>query len=252
MSTEIVPTATAVVQHRGDDIQVTASSGDEMAQSQTALIEWSTRKIAAMEAEAKEMREATEHAKARKWKFATLAKHALLAERRVEFYRKLKAALEAGYIIVPTFPVEVFAIRATKERPTKIATVSTDKWTRTKFERAITAPAGEGEYVNPAQTVHAEPTGKTNEHGSMTYHRFNFQQWDDVEFPLNMAKPQIMEATSRAMALKIFDDFGVLPSTRRNVDPIIVARIRDPRVPHKWAPKMVSFIIKWHLDTRTL
>lgn len=92
MNTEIVPAAnTAVVQHRGDDIQVTAASSGEMQESQTALIEWSIRKIATMEAEAAEMRAAYELALKNRWKYSTLKRHADLADRRVIFYRKLKA-----------------------------------------------------------------------------------------------------------------------------------------------------------------
>jgi len=65
-----------------------------------------------------------------------------------------------------------------------------------------------------------------------------------------MAKPRIMEATSRAMALKIFDDFGILPAQRKG-DPMIIARIIDPRS-RSYSDKHVSFLITWHLDTRTL
>ncbi|NIN69677.1 MAG: hypothetical protein GTO63_34330 [Anaerolineae bacterium] len=78
-----------------------------------------------------------------------------------------------------------------------------------------------------------------------------------------------MKATSRAMALKIFDEIGVLPSEtpkgraqtrdRRQLvrsgsmrgDPILVGRLLDPRGT-KRNPKVMNFIIGWRLDTSTL
>lgn len=65
-----------------------------------------------------------------------------------------------------------------------------------------------------------------------------------------MSKPKIMEATTRAMALKIFDDFGILPEERKQ-DPLIIARIRDPRST-AYNHRFVSFIIAWNLNTSTL
>jgi hypothetical protein len=67
-----------------------------------------------------------------------------------------------------------------------------------------------------------------------------------------MAKPQIMHATSDAMALKIFDEIGVIPNYRRKVDPIIIGAIYRPDATAKqyWEP--VSFLIAWHLRTETI
>lgn len=223
-----------------------------MAQSQEALIAWAKSKVATQQAEADELRASYQHAVDRKWKSGTLKKHANLSARRVVFYQKLLKALEAGYIIVPSFPVEVFAVRTEKGGPTTYFTTSTSKWPSRREEVAGTLPSGAGAYQNPVQNVYVGKTAEKSESGQELWYHFGAEAWNEMEFPLNMAKPNIMEATSRAMALKLFDDLGVLPGTRRNVDPIIVGRIRDPRVPHKFAPRMVSFIIAWHLDTATL
>jgi hypothetical protein len=76
--------------------------------------------------------------------------------------------------------------------------------------------------------------------------------FDDVTFPIKMAKPKIMEATSRAMALKIFDQFGLF--AQGTGDPIITGEIVDPRNNAKSSIhiRRVTFIVAWHLDVRDL
>jgi len=64
-----------------------------------------------------------------------------------------------------------------------------------------------------------------------------------------MCKPQIMEATSRAMALKIFDRFGVFPPTQDD-DPVILGQIVHKA--GQYRTKIVSFLIAWHLNTNVL
>jgi len=61
-----------------------------------------------------------------------------------------------------------------------------------------------------------------------------------------------MAATNRAMALKIFDQFGVLFPQAAKADPLICAEILDPRPTGYGVPKRVTFIIGWHLNTRDL
>jgi hypothetical protein len=72
----------------------------------------------------------------------------------------------------------------------------------------------------------------------------------EIDFPVTMTKAHIMQAVDRAMAIKIFDDFGCLPGHHKKRDPIIVGRLRDPR-PASWTnpQRWISFILAWHLDT---
>lgn len=250
MTTELAASS-AVIAVKGDEIEVSAATPNEMAQSQSALIEWAQRKIALVKAEAKELREAYDIAVKRKWKSATLLRHAELADKRLVFYDKLKSALEHGYIIVPSFPVQVFAVRTERKNPLRLLSTS---WSHSHEQKAQTLPPEEGEYKNPFPVVHerdmsAALSAEEKARGK-TLKEFWAEGWDAFEFPANMAKPKIMEATDRAMALKIFDDLGVLPGTRKNVDPIIVARIKMPGGTYQ--DRFVSFLIAWHLDTSTI
>ncbi len=238
-----------------DNIEVTASNPDEMVQSQHSLIAWCAQKIETVKTEASELEESYHSAVEKKWASNTLKKHWHLAVKRVQFFEKIKAALEAGYCIVPTFPVELFAIRTGKETP---------KWRLGSFshstvqdgyfhEVAQVLPIGEGENKSDVPETSCSNASFVGKDGK-TIEKYNYHAtaFKDVEFPINMANPKIMEITDRAMALKVFDEFGVLPSVKKKVDPMIVGRIIDPRPTGYNPKKVVTFIIAWHLNTSVL
>ena len=230
------------------DIEVTAETADEMAQCQSALILWCENKVASMKKDAAELTAAYEHALKQKWKSGTLKRHSELAVKRVSFYERMLSALQHGYQIVPPFPVTVFAVRTTRGKPLRMLTQS---WSSTHEQVAVGLPTGEGDYKNPFPVVHQRMI-QASAPGKCEVSNYWAEAWDDFEFPISMAKPQIMEATTRAMALKIFDDFAIVPSEIKR-DPMILARLKDPRMA-TWssAQRWVYFIIAWHLDTRTL
>ena len=231
-------------------LDVTASTPTQMAECQTAMIEWMANKVVTTKSESAELQTAYEHAKKNKWRNDTLKRHWQLAEKRVMYYEKLKLALESGFYIVPPFPIEVFAIRTDKERPVKSIKVLCRSAQANFQQESPVLPASEGQYQNPHPKIEQGsfvPAIKPNESDK---HQFWAEDWADIVFPINMSKPRIMEATSRAMALKIFDELGVLPQDyKRNPDPVIIGRIFSPEKP-KWGNrKSVSFMIAWNLNT---
>lgn len=232
-----------------EPVDVTALAPDEMAASQATLIEWFKRKIAACAFEHDELLQAHEHAVKHKWKSGTLKRHAAIAQKRLDFYLKILGALQAGYCIVPNFPVTMFAVRTDLKKPLKL--IGTNRH-QSKEQESACLPAGQGEYKNPFPVVMEGWRGekRKNIHGvEEDVDSYWAEDWDGIEFPVNMAKPVIMEATTRAMALNIFDEFGVLPAAKRNVDPVVVGRIVQ-RLQH--GDKVVSFMIAWRLNTATI
>ncbi len=225
---------------------------------QAGLADWCREKIVVMEVEAKELGDAYQEAVAQKWKSSTLKRHAQLALRRVQFYRKVLAALEAGYCLFPTVDCMLFAVRTDQESPTYRSAWM--QWGTPDFrELAALLPAGEGEYVNPEIPSIAKRTREVVENGR-TINQTEYtaaQSFDHIDFPLVMAKPHIMDAAGRAMALKVFDQLGIVNDTQRSTasrstgDPVIVGRILDPRVNYG-SHKVLTFLISWHVDTRTL
>lgn len=227
------------------DIQVTAENNDEMAQCQSAIITWTKAKLHEMEFQHAELEGAYKHAVKSKWKSDVLKRHVGIALKRVEFYSKMLVALEHGYQIVPNFPVTAFAIRTDKKKPLKMVTTS---WNSTHEQETQALPEGEGIYTNPFPLVRQRVIQEATETQS-SKREYWATDWNELEFPVSMAKPQIMEATTRAMALKIFDDFGILPGAPKQ-DPMIIARIGLRK--SKWDTIWLSFIVAWHLDTRAL
>ena len=248
MTTAIATTNPSLITQRGDDIEVSAFQPQEMREANAALILWCDRKIAALKAEAANLLEAFQQAVQKKWKSSTLKRHADLAAKRVEFYDKMKTALEHGYYIVPNFPVTCFAIRTDAKNPTKkLGTYQYD----TKEQSAACLPTGAGDYKNPFPEIwERDITNAEQRAKNQTVKQYWAEKFDAIDFPVQMAKPHIIEATTRAMALKVFDDFGILPQARKQ-DPLIVGRLKDPRST-KYNQKWVTFIIAWHLDTRVL
>jgi len=236
------------------ELEVSATTPLEMYQAQDSLIAWCGRKIEAMKREAEELAENLAIAIKNKWKTDTLRRHSALATKRVTFYEKIKAALEAGYCIVPNFPITLFAIRTDREKPLKKVWYGTYQHGGNFAQEPNLLPIGEGEYKDPNPFVQRESEDSKESSGKITT---TYQKWatgfaDEITFPIQMAKPAIMEATSRAMQLKVFDQLGILLPQAAKADPLIVGEILYPR-PVGWGTrKRICFIIAWHLNVRDL
>lgn len=240
------------------DIEVIAETPQEMRDSNQLLIQWCEQKITAMRTDFIELDAAYKTAVARKWKSSVLKRHAAMAKKRVEYYHKIQQALVAGFFVVPNFPVHVFAIRTTKEEPLRLMTTVKQSYRPypRKDQQTSALDQGEGEYVSPFPSVETDNENVDDGRGGTTLEWTTWaEHWQQVDFPLCMARPRIMEAVGRAMEMKLFDDLGVLsasPDRRRGCgDPIIVARILDPRS-QTYSKRFISFIIAWSLDTSTL
>lgn len=231
------------------DIEVTATQPGEMLPAQHQLIDWCKRKCAALEAEKKELDDAYDHAVKQKWKSSVLKAHALRIGKRITYYGKIGAALEAGYCIVPNFPVSLFAIRTDRDKPKKFLT--TYRWRNTHEQEAGSLPVGDGEYKNPSPVVFERPVTVKENGVDVQKKEYWAEDFEAVDFPIQMAKPRIMEATTRAMALNIFDEFGILPSAR-NKDPLIVGRVKLHGAFKSGEDGRVTFIVAWHLNTNVL
>lgn len=239
-------TEPTVQETEGGNITVIARYPYQMEKCQKSLIEWCAQKIAQTQAEADDLLENLEIAKKNGWGTAAFVRHSRKAIQRVQFYDKIKLALEAGHCIVPNFPVDIIAIRTKKHKPEEQE--DKDRWDR-KEQSADVLPSGEGEYKSPLPVIfqRALPTGKDG--AAETY--YFAKEFQDCDFPFTVAKPEILSATALAMMDKVFDEIGVLPgSKKRKADPIIVGRIIDPR--STYDKRFVTFLIAWFVDTSVL
>lgn len=208
------------------DVTVFATNPAEMAQAQHGMVGWCQRKIdeAArqrddFEANGLRVAEAGWPREAAKWR-----RQVVKAQKRVDFYEKLKLALEAGYLIVPPLPFQAFAIRTKRTSP---------KWQNLgqhadHQQQAEPIKAGRGHYENPFPEVNLHSDSRKDAQGKEIVQRWTTPgDFRPIDFPFALAKPEILNATTKAMALKVFDAIGVLPR-HRAPDPIVVGSIISP------------------------
>jgi hypothetical protein len=234
-----------------DNFVAMARNPAEMAAAQTALMAWAMTKRAAAEADATELTANYEIARKNKWRSDLLKRHAARAVKRVEFWDKVHAALEAGYCIVPQLPVDVFAIRTTRVNPTK----HLSNQEHISREQLSDIPAlGDGHYVDSAPMVDTHTVEGFKDGKPVKVRQFWASDFAEVDFPVLAVKPQIMDATAAAMTAMIFDDLGILPERRGKGDPIIVGRIHYPGVKRYDSRnfKAINFLVAWWIDTKDL
>jgi hypothetical protein len=227
--------------------------GDVPAQ-QAKLAAWCTAKVATLTAERSDLLDSARVAKSNQWSFLNLERAAARVARRVIYYEKIKAACEAGYLVIPNFDVEVMAVRIT--RPVHRVT-QTFEGAKVTVAAPDLGPAGEGMYVDDKRpyTDESYQTPDPLKAGQMKDHALYISDGtdDEIDFPVLGVKPIIMEATARAMALRIFDRIGVVTGAKE--DPLVVGQIIDPRCHHLYLVKpdrMVSFFVAWWLDPNRL
>lgn len=230
------------------ELQLVARQPEEMQRAQLQLVAWFDQKIAACRNEAADANDNLAIAQRSGWKLASFRRQSQLAGRRVAFYEKCKAAVEAGYALVPNFPVDVFAVRTTKVKPKG----EEKTWNPGFSQKGEGAPLGAGEYVSDLPFVeHRIDQVDDGKGGLRKVDRYWPSEFDvEIEYPLSIAHPAVMSATAEALARKIFDEVGSLPERRRKGDPIVVGRICGSLGGAE--RKVISFLIAWYVDTREL
>lgn len=249
---------TMATEHEEADFTVVAANPQEMAGAQRSMILWAARKI---QAEKELLRDAQDQiAIAAKSGWATQGwyRRLQISEDKINYYKKIKLALEAGYYIVPPFPIDVFAIRTVQKKPnTRSGWIDANHARRQGIDRKP-VPAGDGEYVanemitRPFTSTREDPI--TKERKPQVYHAPH--RFKVVEFPFKLAKSAVMSETSRAMALKVFDQIGIMGTAaqqqqakkRAVPDPIVCGQI----LPWVHNRQPVTFFVAWWLDTSTL
>src|SRR5216684_5598999 len=230
-------------------LTVFARNPQEMNVAHGQLIKWTLGKLGEIRGEIDELQENLDIAVKNGWRSSTLRRQLGKAKGRVEFYRKVKAALEAGYCIVPNFPIDVFAIRTTRERPLRNK-ARRDDWTPAiSDQRSESPPISEGAYVSPQAEVWKREAKYTDEkkieHTQITVWAESFV---GVDFPFVFAQPEVLHATQQAMVDRVFDELGVSPARGRpRGDPMVIGRIYAPHGTYSRDSKALSFVVAWFL-----
>lgn len=241
------------------EYQLVAVDGPQLVSAHGRMIGWARVQIATMAAEKQAEEESLAIAVERKWATAAFRRRISMLGKRKEYYEKIEQALLAGWVIVPNFEMNVFAIRTTKEHPDHTRQF-TNQWDRSKreFRQAAQAlPVGEGEFVNPLANSYASSYEGTDSDGKKAtqHYQQSFGGFQDIDFPIVLAKPVVMSKSAEAMAAKVFDEIGVARDSgverhrgSRVGDPFMLGRIRNPR---KNRPD-ITFFIGWTFDPSRL
>lgn len=233
------------------DTELIALNPGEMMLAQNNLTSWCANKIAEVQNELKSATDVLAALIENKMHDNKIKHLINQTKKRITFYEKIKAALDAGYYIVPPFPVQCFAVRSNRVVPDpRLSSHQVDSWNH-EIVKEETLPVGVGEFHNAAadrQYSHRTETGEKNQDGSVKkVAMYRNVEWKDVEFPLQVTRPELIQATGKALRDKIFDKLGVLPTYRKD-DPIIVGQINH------WQPNRspVTFFVAWWLNTAYL
>lgn len=252
--TSLAPVAGPNAQLQETDI-VVALSPEEMPAAQAHLVQWCDQQLAALSKEFEELEEHRLIAASNGWKLTSIASTARRAEQRLKYYRKVKAALAAGYLIVPNMPVDLLAIRVSRDGPLWRDRKTTSSWKPQRFDvPAEILPLGEGRYVDegvpPQDDSYFGPADAKGERHLIAKYRPG-EEYVEPDFPIRAVKPVVLEATQRAMALRIFDEIGTVrqDAMARGRDPIMVGRIKTHG---GQSPKVATFFLAWWLDPRDL
>jgi len=228
------------------DRQLVALSPSEMPATQAALTDWCDEKLAQLRAEQTDLEEHLLIATSNGWRLRGLQSAINRTRRRLTFYDKVKAAVSAGFLVVPNFPVRVLAVRVDRARPRRTeASYSRSSWFDAKPDLL---PAGEGGYVDDrvlfSDHSYSEADGKG---GTRQVQCYVSEDYDAPDFPFAMVKPAVIRATEQAMALRLFDTIGMVENSSGR-DPIMVGQLLDPR----GNDRRITFFVAWWLHTRDL
>ncbi len=261
---QLEATAALTEEEDEENIFVAARTVQEMAVAQTKLVGWADKKMSKMKAEIQAAEANLEIAKKRKWATEPFKKVVAVATRKYEFYEKAKAALEAGYTIIPDMPFDVFAVRTSKKNPKRNDSGATSiqyggqAWVK---DQETNNPAlGEGKFVRPKAIEGSHEWEGKNKDGSAVrmQKRWATEFMDDIDFPFKFAKPVVLNAAAQALSEKIFDQIGVAPSTnggsttrhrRARGDPMVIGRIFYRK---GYQEKGISFLVTWFIDSKDL
>ena len=240
-------TESLAVQIPQSSVHLVAKNPVEMQNAQADLAVWLKNKIVEIEIEINDLDAAVNQAAAAGWSLDALRRQLNKTVRQQDFYRKLLAAVEAGYTIIPDIPVEVFAIRVERAGPRgdRVSSDHGPQYAIPNDEQPDKLSVGQGEYVSPVPGVWRDTATMTRkDQTTYTRHFASPSEFRDVVFPLRAARVEVMSATKDAMAHKIFDQVAICPA-KRKADPLIIGQVVGPKA-------TISFIIAWHLNLNEL
>lgn len=216
--------------------QLAAISPNELQSAQSGVSAHCEGRLLALHDELKEARATLEQAKNKKWNTKPFQARVRRIIRKMEYFGKIQKAVENGYLIIPdVWNADIFAIRV-RDRDRV-------KWQRYGNAQIEKLPIGKGEYVDARPIEHSRMV--TDDKGNRHREVYAYETTADIDFPVSVVHPSVIEATDIAMADKIFDCMKI---AKHGGDPFILGEICDPIQGYK----SVCFFVAWFLDVSRL
>ena len=220
--------------------QVVAYSPNELVVAQSTVRSWCAENIRRLLSQKREADQNVSQALSGHFNSKPFKANVRRCERRIDYYKKIGKAIKLGYMIVPNFDLDLFAVRTKARKPRS-------EWSSCRWagfpQEGQKLPEGEGRYVDD------NPFIQTDELDDNKCSRYPVEFDEEITFPTNIIKPQIIKETQRAMGYKLFDQVGTAIGRRLGCgDPIICGRLIDPTRNEK----AVTFFIAWWLDSKDI
>jgi hypothetical protein len=267
-------TALAVVEQSAPPppTHLVATDPSEMKAAQGDLKTHLEQRLSVIEGEILELNAALNEARRNGWNTAALTAARNRAVDDETFYNKLLAAVEAGYTMIPDFPVDVFAVRRVKADSHQSNTWDGYVLPEGTYLNSPVQPdcamVGQGEFRNPSPRLQSYYVGTAKNRQGQDVDRYRVTRTGEpagpIVFPHFSARHRVMQAAAKAIEQKFFDQIAVCRPTvataagrtaqaasTRAGDPLIIGQVLRKRIGS--APqKCVSFIIAWHLNLNDL
>jgi len=217
---------------------IVATNYTEMIAAQHTMSEWAAGKLESEKQSHGELGEIRRQLVDHGMSTTNIDRQLSQCRRRITFYGKVLAAIRAGYTIIPSMWSDIFAIKTGSDTPPRTWKDHIDK-----TDIAVRGHEhGQGRYVNPVTDYEYKVVGHRD--NGFEVRRFRATAFNDVEFPVDAQRPEIIEATGRAMERKIFDALGIV---HQGSDPLIVGHIKTPRSYAQDTLFMIAYFVD--LDT---
>lgn len=183
------PDPVKLAEEERDETFLVARTQVEMASAQDKLIKWAEHHLAKKKVELADAELNLAQAKKSKWKTEPFRRLVEVANKKVVYYEKIKAALDEGYAIIPDLGVDLFAIRTTRKSAKRNDT--TQSWGRPSDQQTNSPPLEEGRYVTPEGVVASKSIVLKHEPGKNP--EYGTKRWiaghDEVlDFPFKTAR----------------------------------------------------------------
>jgi hypothetical protein len=231
-------------------ISLIARDGQELARAHAKMIEWAVMMGSSLEAERAEQITALDIADSNGWATTTFENRIRVLYGRKLFYAKIETALRAGYVIVPNFAMNTFAIRTKAKNPRGRPVTARYRPRESYAQQPQLLAPGEGEFRSDRPTVATDTEIVKEGDSTVTKYTVYPDELTGIDFPISMAKPEIMSVAAAALAEKLFDEIGVAEDWNSGArgDPILLGRLRNPR---RGRPGL-TFFLAWHFDPSRL